>query len=37
MSADEVNEKFNLPRYQELPAMGLYLNQVVTYSAICER
>lgn len=30
MSADEVNEKFNLPPYQELPDMGLYLNQVVT-------
>ena len=35
MSADEVNEKFNLPRYQELPAMGLYLNQVVTYLQEC--
>ena len=35
MSADEVNEKFNLPPYQELPDMGLYLNQVVTYLQKC--
>ena len=35
MSADEVNEKFNLPPYQELPDMGLYLNQVVTYLQNC--
>ena len=35
MSADEVNEKFTLPPYQELPDMGLYLNQVVTYLQKC--
>ena len=35
MKSKTSNQQFDLPPYQELPAMGLYLKQVVTYLQQC--